>query len=84
MSIETDVPWAEAIDTHDIGLRLHPIDVGFDVRAQHMLVSAPAGERLRASYPNELGERWVVAGPRAAVLERLRALGFAFADDGSL
>lgn len=74
----TDVPFDRAVDVDQIELRLHPLDVGFDVRAHGMRVAVLSGARLRASYPREDGERWVVEGPRAAVIARLEALGFAF------
>jgi hypothetical protein len=72
-----DVLFESALDTHAIRYRLHPLDVGFDLRVQRMLVQIdPADTNLRVSYPGKDGERRVMAGPRADVLKRLRSLGF--------
>lgn len=79
-----DVPFDETravlgISAAAIPLRLHPIDVGFDLRDHDMAVGmSDATDPLLVSYPDERGERRVMQGPREAVLSRLRELGFKF------
>lgn len=66
-------------NVYSIRYRLHPLDVGFDLRAHKMAVAiAHADDPLRVSYPARDGGRRVMEGPRAAVLRRLRARGFRF------
>jgi hypothetical protein len=71
-----DVSFDDATDVQAIRYRLHPGDVGFDLRAQRTPIVVEREESLRCSYPDEHGERRVMAGPFAAVVARLRALGF--------
>jgi len=72
----TDIPFDDASDVHSIQYRLHPIDVGFDLREEGMVVRFSDEPTLRVSYPDDEQERRVMSGPAAAVLQRLRALGF--------
>ena len=75
----TDVPFDLADDVGSIRYRLHPLDVGFDLRDEGMVVAVAAGDDpLRVSYPGAQGERRVIEGPAQAVLRRLRARGFRF------
>lgn len=76
-----DIPFDEASDVTSIELRLHPIDVGFDLRSDDIEIEVPASaETLRVSYPARDGSRRVMSGPRAEVLRRLGLLGFRFID----
>lgn len=75
----TDVEFESAHNVDEITYRLHPIDVGFDLRTAGMLVEIEAGDDLlRVSYPDRDGDRRVMEGPQPEVLRRLRALGFEF------
>ena len=74
-----DLPYDEAHDVTRISLRLAPIDVGFDVRAQRMKIGGiGTAATLRASYATRKGDRRVISGPRAEVVRRLRAHGYRF------
>lgn len=74
----TDTPFDDAKNVFSIGLRLHPLDVGFDLRAERMPVEIPpdGSGTLRASYATRDGERRVVDGPREDVIRHLRAHGY--------
>lgn len=63
-----------------IQYRLHPADVGFSLVAEGLPVRIHerVDEVLRVSYQAPGGARRVMAGPRDAVLDRLRSLGYAF------
>ena len=62
----------------DIKYRLAPIDVGFDLRVADMAISVdPADDPIRVSY-EEAGERYVVEGAQAEVLEHLGQVGYRF------
>lgn len=75
----TDVAFEDAGSVHDIQYRLHPIDVGFDLRTLQMVVAIDAGaDPLRVSYPDHDGNSRVMEGPQQEVLRRLRKLGFRF------
>ena len=74
----TDVPFETAENVLNISLRLHPIDVGFDLRVQQMAINVGAEDPLRVSYPAEDGSRRVIEGPRSEVLDQLEDLGFEF------
>ena len=75
----TDLVFEDATCVRDIRYRLHPLDVGFDLREQRMTVAIDASDDpLRVSYPGKDGERRVLDGPQQDVLRRLRALGFRF------
>src|SRR5690606_34313458 len=65
-------------DVTSIKNRLHPIDVGFDLRTLGMSaeVHCTDGEDMRASYADEDGNRRVVQGPRREVIARLREVGY--------
>lgn len=67
----------EAGEVWSIRYRLHPLDVGFDLRAHNMLVVLGPEEPLRVSYADrDGGGHRVVEGPRAAVLRHLRQHGY--------
>lgn len=74
----TDLPFDDATDVGSIRHRLHPLDVGFDLRSEGTAVAVGDEPVLRVSYPSAKGERYVVEGPREEVLARLRKLGFTF------
>jgi hypothetical protein len=76
----TDVSYDEWVgDAYDIRYRLHPIDVGCDLREDGVAVAIDAADTtLRVSYPGTDGERRVLEGPQRDVLRRLRARGFRF------
>ena len=75
----SDVAFENAIDVQEIRYRLHPIDVGFDLRQNGMVVAIDAGDDpLRVSYPDAGGARRVIEGPQRDVLRKLRARGFRF------
>jgi hypothetical protein len=74
-----DVPFTEAVGVAQIGMRLAPIDVGFDLRAEGMAITTGASAAtMRVSYATRRGERRVVSGPRADVLMHLRRQGYRF------
>jgi len=59
--------------------KLHPLDVGFDIRMHDMAASIDAADDpIRVSYASADGRRGVIEGPQAEVLEFLRALGYRF------
>lgn len=72
----SDVPFEDAQDVGSITLRLHPLDVGWSLKAELVPVSIHMAEHLRASYEDARGDRRVIAGPFADVVRRLRALGY--------
>ena len=73
------IPFEDAHDVRSIRYRLAPIDVGFDLRVQDMLVLVdPEDDPLRVSYEDNDGERYVIEGPQAEVLEYLREAGYCF------
>ena len=75
----TDESFDDTSDVGSIRYRLHPIDVGFDLREDGLAISiASSDDPIRVSYPDRDGDRRVMAGPQGAVLERLRKLGFSF------
>jgi len=74
----TDLPFDDAPEVTSIRYRLHPLDVGFDLRSAGVAVEIGEELTLRVSYPSAKGERYVVEGPREEVLTRLRKLGFTF------
>ena len=61
---------------HSIETRLHPIDVGYDLRARGVAVALPPDETTIVSYPDVAGARRVMRGPRDQIRDRLRRLGF--------
>lgn len=74
-----DVSFDEAEDVTSIAYRLHPIDVGFDLRADDTAIAITrADDPIRVSYPARDGSRRVMTGPQRPVLARLRRLGFRF------
>ena len=78
-----DVHFDDASDVGSIRYRLHPLDVGFDLRELDTAVSIGDEPELRVSYPDEDGERRVMCGPRDVVLARLEELGFRIAGRGT-
>jgi hypothetical protein len=74
----SDVPFELALEVTSIRYRLHPLDVGFDLRESSARIVIGREPRLRVSYPARDGSRRVLEGPREAVLRRLRRLGFRF------
>lgn len=62
-------------DVSSIRVRLAPIDVGFDLRAQHMAVSLPA-DTMVASYADHVGNRFVVEGTWDEIARVLRKAGY--------
>lgn len=73
----TREPFEAAPDVRSIGLRLHPLDVGWDVRGEGVVVVVPLGaEPLRVSCADEDGARVVLSGPASEVREALRSLGY--------
>lgn len=76
-----DLPFAEARDVGVIGPRLHPIDVGWSLRAERTPVRLEPGATLRVSYADRHDDRRVVSGPRTQVVAHLRAAGYTIADD---
>jgi hypothetical protein len=72
----TDGAFENATDVTSIRYRLHPLDVGFDLRRAGHVVEIGDEPQLRVSYPAEDGERRVIDGPRQLVVARLRKLGF--------
>lgn len=68
------------VDVGSIRYRLHPIDVGFDLREHDMPCVIGAERRLRVSYPEHDGRQWVVEGPRESVIAYLTSLGFTIVD----
>lgn len=74
-----DVPFEEARDVNSIKYRLHPLDVGFDVRRNNRRASInPKEDPIRISYAAKDGSRRVISGKQAAVLDYLRKLGYRF------
>lgn len=62
--------------THvDRDLSVHPIDVGFDVRLQGMVVAVPRDTR-RAVYLHSDGEPYLVEGPVGVVCAALHDAGY--------
>jgi hypothetical protein len=58
-----------------IALRLHPLDVGYDLRGEGTPVALPPGVTV-ASYARRNGRRYVVTGTPDAVAAELRAAGY--------
>lgn len=75
MSIH-DIPFDAASDVTSIRYRLHPLDVGFDLRGEGITTKIGPEPVLRASYADRAGERRVIEGPREAVIEHLRRVGY--------
>jgi len=72
-----DQPFDQAADVTSISVRLHPLDVGFDLRAEGIVCEIDcSGPELRASYSDERGERRIVSGASREVIARLRAVGY--------
>ena len=67
----------DAANVGEIRYRLHPIDVGFDLRAESMAVDMGDSEdALRVSCADEGGARVVLTGSRDDVISELRRLGY--------
>jgi hypothetical protein len=74
-----DRPFVDDSDSQDIRYRLHPIDVGFDLRAQDCMIAIdPSDDPIRVSFPGIHGERRILEGAQAEVLRALEGLGFRF------
>lgn len=74
-----DIPFESASDVTAITNRLHPLDVGFDLRGEGVVaqIDCDADEsELRVSYATRSGERRVVSGPRREVIAHLRSAGY--------
>lgn len=77
MSTISDIAFEDAHDVGSIRYRLHPIDVGWDLRGEGVAVAVDASDDpLRVSYADRSGERRVMAGSQRAVVARLRRLGY--------
>jgi hypothetical protein len=76
----TDTSFDDATDVGGIRYRLHPLDVGFDLRGHGGMAVEVAAEEdpIRISYADAAGERRVINGLQAEVLPRLRRLGYRF------
>lgn len=75
------IPFDSAEDVQSIGTRLHPLDVGFDARAEGMKVAVDdASSPLRVSCADRSGARVVLSGDRAEVIATLRAWGYEVID----
>jgi len=72
----TDMSFDAASDVHAIPYRLHPLDVGFNLRAESIAVQIDRAEEVRVSYADRSGARRVVAGPLAEVVAWLRKVGY--------
>ena len=57
-------------------LSLLPIDVGFDVRLQSMVVVMPEGDHLMVDYMSRRNVARRVEGDRALVIHALQAAGY--------
>ena len=66
---------ARAIDVNSIGLRVAPLDVGFDLRVQGMLV-AISDDTTIASYATRKGKRFVVEGTAEEICAELKRHGY--------
>lgn len=74
----TDVAFDDARDIGLISNRLHPLDVGFSLIGERVLVALvpePDGSLL-VSYADRHGDRRVMSGSADAVVARLRRLGY--------
>jgi hypothetical protein len=81
----SDISFEDAFDVRSIRYRLHPLDVGFDVRAERVAVEVAQSDAdglLRVTYAARNGDRRVMHGPRAEVIARLRKLGYRIDDAG--
>lgn len=71
-----DVSFCDATDVYGITIRLHPLDVGWDIRCHGCAVSLPPTGVVRVSYASRDGERRVVEGPSDDVAAHLRYHGY--------
>lgn len=71
-----DVDFDAAEDVSSIEVRLHPLDVGYEVKRSGMVVRIDETPTLRVSYAARNGDRRVMEGPLDAVVGRLRKLGY--------
>lgn len=72
----TDIPFDDAPNVSAIRYRLHPLDVGFDLRTERIAVAIDCTGDVRVSYADQSGERRVMSGPVIEVVEALRAIGY--------
>lgn len=70
-------PFEEYGPVSIIGLRLAPIDVGFNLVAERISVEVPDDTTV-ASY-EQLGDRYVVEGTRDEIVRVLRIAGYKIA-----
>lgn len=79
-----DVNFDDALDVGSIRYRLHPLDVGWQLKGSGTPVVIDESEpSLRVSYADRNGERRVMEGPRAAVTARLEKLGYEIVDESA-
>lgn len=72
-----DTAFDEAGNVGDIQYRLHPLDVGFDLRGEKMPIRVALDEpTLRVSYADRAGDRRVMYGSTGEVVAKLRKLGY--------
>ena len=76
-----DVPFESAENVGEITYRLHPIDVGFDLR-RGMQVQVAMAPVLRVSYAREDDERRVAEGPFDEVVALLHRNGYRIIETG--
>lgn len=73
------IPFDEAQNVTSIGLRLAPLDVGFDLRSEGVAVAVPA-DTTTVSYADSDGARYVVEGSREEIVRVLRDAGYRISD----
>lgn len=70
-------PFDEADSVYEIQFRLHPIDVGLNLKSTGMVIdTSEAPDPLRASCADRRGVRVVLEGPREEVLKKLKSYGY--------
>lgn len=71
-----DILFDAATDVGSLRYRLHPIDVGWSIKAEDVTVKIHQTDQLRVSYEASNGDRRVISGPLLAVVSRLRKAGY--------
>ena len=66
------------LELHTTTLRVHPLDVGCDLRLHDIPICVPP-DCDGATYEHG-GERWLVRGPRPYVIEHLVSAGYTILD----
>jgi hypothetical protein len=74
-----DVPIRLIPDPSSIGWRLHPIDVGFDLRSRRVPIIMPATDHAIVSYASSGGDLRVMSGPTHVLEQRLAGAGYLIA-----